>query len=68
MTWCSEAAERIGGRIRKEEFGGVSVEIRAGWIAGVGVVKGGREVKGGWGVWWGGGEGVGRGVGGWEGR
>ncbi|XP_011091897.1 polyamine oxidase 1-like [Sesamum indicum] len=31
-----EAADRIGGRIRKEEFGGVTVELGAGWIAGVG--------------------------------
>nr|GMC90713.1 polyamine oxidase 1 [Ipomoea batatas] len=31
-----EAADRIGGRIRKEEFGGVNVELGAGWIAGVG--------------------------------
>ncbi|XP_057512977.1 polyamine oxidase 1 [Actinidia eriantha] len=31
-----EASERIGGRIRKDEFGGVSVELGAGWIAGVG--------------------------------
>ncbi|KAM3323444.1 polyamine oxidase 1 [Capsicum chacoense] len=31
-----EAAEKIGGRIRKEEFGGVTVELGAGWIAGVG--------------------------------
>ncbi|GFY92221.1 polyamine oxidase 1 [Actinidia rufa] len=31
-----EASNRIGGRIRKEEFGGVSVELGAGWIAGVG--------------------------------
>ncbi|KAK2440255.1 polyamine oxidase [Trifolium repens] len=34
-----EASDRIGGRIRKECFGGVSVELGAGWIAGVG----GRE-------------------------
>ncbi|XP_052211585.1 polyamine oxidase 1-like [Diospyros lotus] len=34
-----EASDRIGGRIRKAEFGGVSVELGAGWIAGVG----GRE-------------------------
>ncbi|KAL1300489.1 hypothetical protein HN51_045139 [Arachis hypogaea] len=34
-----EASDRIGGRIRKEQFGGVSVELGAGWIAGVG----GRE-------------------------
>ncbi|KAL2478432.1 Polyamine oxidase 1 [Forsythia ovata] len=31
-----EAADRIGGRVRKEEFGGVSVELGAGWISGVG--------------------------------
>lgn len=31
-----EAADRIGGRLRKEEFGGVNVELGAGWIAGVG--------------------------------
>ncbi|KAL9686119.1 hypothetical protein QQ045_023574 [Rhodiola kirilowii] len=31
-----EASDRIGGRIRKEDFGGVSVELSAGWIAGVG--------------------------------
>ncbi|KAF2293440.1 hypothetical protein GH714_001828 [Hevea brasiliensis] len=31
-----EASDRIGGRIRKENFGGVSVELGAGWIAGVG--------------------------------
>ncbi|KAI3448867.1 hypothetical protein Pfo_005532 [Paulownia fortunei] len=31
-----EAADRIGGRIRKEEFGGATVELGAGWIAGVG--------------------------------
>lgn len=36
-----EASDRIGGRIRKECFGGVSVELGAGWIAGVG----GREVN-----------------------
>ncbi|XP_061348302.1 polyamine oxidase 1-like isoform X2 [Gastrolobium bilobum] len=34
-----EASDRIGGRIHKESFGGVSVELGAGWIAGVG----GRE-------------------------
>lgn len=34
-----EASDRIGGRIRKENFGGVSVELGAGWIVGVG----GRE-------------------------
>ncbi|NP_001313211.1 polyamine oxidase 1 [Nicotiana tabacum] len=31
-----EASDKIGGRIRKEEFGGVTVELGAGWIAGVG--------------------------------
>ncbi|KAK7243414.1 hypothetical protein RIF29_38209 [Crotalaria pallida] len=31
-----EASDRIGGRIQKERFGGVSVELGAGWIAGVG--------------------------------
>ncbi|PON74255.1 Flavin amine oxidase [Parasponia andersonii] len=31
-----EASDRIGGRIRKENFAGVSVELGAGWIAGVG--------------------------------
>lgn len=31
-----EAEDRIGGRIRKEQFGGVTVELGAGWIAGVG--------------------------------
>ncbi|CAA0808916.1 Polyamine oxidase 1 [Striga hermonthica] len=31
-----EAADTIGGRIRKEKFGGVTVELGAGWIAGVG--------------------------------
>ncbi|KAK6928766.1 Amine oxidase [Dillenia turbinata] len=31
-----EASDRIGGRIRKQDFGGVSVELGAGWIAGVG--------------------------------
>ncbi|KAB5541012.1 hypothetical protein DKX38_013986 [Salix brachista] len=31
-----EASDRIGGRIRKENFGGVSVELGAGWVAGVG--------------------------------
>lgn len=36
-----EASDRIGGRIRKECFGGVSVELGAGWIAGVG----GREAN-----------------------
>ncbi|XP_054817221.1 polyamine oxidase 1 isoform X2 [Prosopis cineraria] len=34
-----EASDRIGGRIRKENFGGLSAELGAGWIAGVG----GRE-------------------------
>lgn len=34
-----EASERVGGRIRKQEFGGVSVELGAGWIAGVGGTK-----------------------------
>ncbi|XP_021736258.1 polyamine oxidase 1-like isoform X2 [Chenopodium quinoa] len=31
-----EASDRIGGRIRKEQFAGVPVELGAGWIAGVG--------------------------------
>ncbi|KZV30938.1 polyamine oxidase 1 [Dorcoceras hygrometricum] len=31
-----EASDRIGGRLRKEDFGGVAVELGAGWIAGVG--------------------------------
>ncbi|XP_056164335.1 polyamine oxidase 1-like [Syzygium oleosum] len=31
-----EATDRIGGRMRKEAFGGVSVELGAGWIVGVG--------------------------------
>ncbi|KAL2322099.1 hypothetical protein Fmac_026478 [Flemingia macrophylla] len=31
-----EASNRVGGRIRKEHFGGVSVELDAGWIAGIG--------------------------------
>uniref|UniRef100_A0A803LC14 Amine oxidase domain-containing protein n=1 Tax=Chenopodium quinoa TaxID=63459 RepID=A0A803LC14_CHEQI len=31
-----EASNRIGGRIRKEQFAGVPVELGAGWIAGVG--------------------------------
>ncbi|OVA19420.1 Flavin amine oxidase [Macleaya cordata] len=31
-----EASDRIGGRIRKEDFGGLPVEIGAGWVAGVG--------------------------------
>ncbi|KAL9659254.1 hypothetical protein QQ045_024059 [Rhodiola kirilowii] len=35
-TLILEASDRIGGRIRKEDFGGVSVELGAGWIAGVG--------------------------------
>ncbi|KAL2333932.1 hypothetical protein Fmac_015145 [Flemingia macrophylla] len=30
-----EASNRVGGMIRKEHFGGVSVELGAGWIAGV---------------------------------
>ncbi|XP_050283782.1 polyamine oxidase 1 isoform X2 [Quercus robur] len=34
-----EASDRVGGRIRKESFGGVSVELGAGWIAGVGGEK-----------------------------
>ncbi|KAL8171490.1 hypothetical protein V2J09_023294 [Rumex salicifolius] len=34
-----EASDRIGGRILKEDFGGVSVELGAGWIAGVGGPK-----------------------------
>ncbi|KAK9123224.1 hypothetical protein Sjap_012826 [Stephania japonica] len=34
-----EASDRIGGRIRKEDFGGLTVEMGAGWIQGVG----GRE-------------------------
>lgn len=34
-----EASDRIGGRIRKQDFGGLSVELGAGWIVGVG----GRE-------------------------
>ncbi|TQD91610.1 hypothetical protein C1H46_022793 [Malus baccata] len=36
-----EASDRIGGRIRKQDFGGVSVELGAGWIVGVG----GRELN-----------------------
>ena len=32
-----EASDKIGGRLRKEDFGGVAVELGAGWIAGVGV-------------------------------
>ncbi|KAL8154375.1 hypothetical protein V2J09_012135 [Rumex salicifolius] len=36
-----EASDRIGGRIRDEDFAGVKVELGAGWIAGVG----GREVN-----------------------
>ncbi|KAJ4970654.1 hypothetical protein NE237_003753 [Protea cynaroides] len=31
-----EASDRIGGRIRKEDFAGLSVELGAGWIVGVG--------------------------------
>ncbi|KAI3864343.1 hypothetical protein MKX03_026916 [Papaver bracteatum] len=31
-----EASDRIGGRIRKEDFGDISIEIGAGWVAGVG--------------------------------
>lgn len=31
-----EATDRIGGRIRKEEFAGLNVETGAGWIQGVG--------------------------------
>ncbi|KAG5003390.1 hypothetical protein JHK84_027650 [Glycine max] len=31
-----EASDRVGGRICKESFGGVTVELGAGWIAGVG--------------------------------
>lgn len=31
-----EAADKIGGRIRKKDFGGATVELGAGWIAGVG--------------------------------
>ncbi|VVB14382.1 unnamed protein product [Arabis nemorensis] len=31
-----EATDRIGGRIQKQSFGDVSVELGAGWIAGVG--------------------------------
>lgn len=31
-----EASDRIGGRIRNERFGDVSVELGAGWVAGVG--------------------------------
>lgn len=31
-----EASDRIGGRIRKENFGGVWVELGAGWIVGIG--------------------------------
>ncbi|XP_028794119.1 polyamine oxidase 1-like [Neltuma alba] len=34
-----EASDRIGGRIRKENFGGLPAELGAGWVAGVG----GRE-------------------------
>ncbi|XP_057457162.1 polyamine oxidase 1 isoform X2 [Lotus japonicus] len=36
-----EASDRIGGRIRKEPFGGVSAELGAGWIVGVG----GRKIN-----------------------
>lgn len=36
-----ESSDRIGGRIHKQEFGGVPVELGAGWIVGVG----GREVN-----------------------
>lgn len=38
-----EASDRIGGRIIKEDFGGVSVELGAGWIAGVG--GNGKEIN-----------------------
>lgn len=31
-----EATDRIGGRIQKQNFGDVPVELGAGWIAGVG--------------------------------
>ena len=31
-----EAADRIGGRLMKHEFGGLTVEGGAGWVAGVG--------------------------------
>ncbi|XP_075477174.1 polyamine oxidase 1-like isoform X2 [Primulina tabacum] len=31
-----EASDRIGGRLNKEDFGGVTVELGAGWISGVG--------------------------------
>lgn len=31
-----EASDSIGGRIKKQRFGNVSVELGAGWIAGVG--------------------------------
>ncbi|KAK9913051.1 hypothetical protein M0R45_036877 [Rubus argutus] len=31
-----EASDRVGGRIRKQDFGGVTVELGAGWIVGVG--------------------------------
>ena len=31
-----EASDCIGGRIWKQDFGGVSVELGAGWIVGVG--------------------------------
>lgn len=38
-----EAADRIGGRMRKEDFAGVTVELGAGWIAGVGA--GGNQIN-----------------------
>lgn len=31
-----EASDSIGGRIKKQNFGNVTVELGAGWIAGVG--------------------------------
>ncbi|XP_071720551.1 polyamine oxidase 1 [Rutidosis leptorrhynchoides] len=31
-----EATDSIGGRVKKQEFGNISVELGAGWIAGVG--------------------------------
>ncbi|XP_073307272.1 polyamine oxidase 1 [Primulina huaijiensis] len=31
-----EASDRIGGRLNKDDFGGVTVELGAGWISGVG--------------------------------
>ncbi|KAI7735615.1 hypothetical protein M8C21_022326, partial [Ambrosia artemisiifolia] len=34
-----EASESIGGRVKKHSFGGVVVELGAGWIAGVGGEK-----------------------------